>query len=113
MQIENAIIKSTFLSVDRNILTAYLNIEWESMGCDFGGYRMDISSDAEIKGHAFGSAFIRSILDTLEIESWEALPNTFLRIEHSGPGVGISRIGHIIKDKWFDPQVLAAKYKDQ
>ena len=115
MRIENARIKSSFLGIDHGQLTAYLQIEWDGLNCSFGGYILDEYCEQEQirKGHAFGSIFIRSVLDTLEVESWEKLPGTYLRTVDIGSSERISRIGHIIKDKWFDPKALSAKYKDQ
>jgi hypothetical protein len=43
---------------------------------------------------------IAAILETLDVDNWEALPGTFIRVknENFGPILGI---GHLIRDQWF------------
>lgn len=116
LEIKNAKIKSTSLGVeDHGIFTAYLNIEGDGWGCGFGGFGLDEYSKNEGKriGHAFGVDFIKGILETLDVLTWEKLPGTFLRVEAKGLGGGITRIGHPIKEVWFDPKELAEKVRER
>lgn len=48
---------------------------------------------------AIGLGSIIKLLETLELDSWEELENTFVRCEIENNS--IIRIGHLIKDKWF------------
>src|SRR5215472_18115765 len=105
--IENCKITSTFLGVeDHGIFTCYVTCEGDGWSCGFGGYGLD-QWDAAAKiriGTAYGMKFIMAILSTLELEKWESLKGTHCRVEAEGWGGKIVRIGHLIKDKWFDPK---------
>jgi hypothetical protein len=112
MKIENARIKSTMLGTeDHGIMTAYLHLEGDGWGVGFGGYCFDEYDESANRrfGTAFGTEFILQILRTLDIESWEKLPGTVIRVEYEGWGRKVLRIGHYMKDKWFDPSALAKK----
>jgi hypothetical protein len=108
--IKNVIIKSTKLGIEEHgIFTAYLHLEGDGWGCGFGGYAMDTWIDRENKrvGTRFGCDFITGVLKTLEVDSWENLKGKMVRAETEGWGGKILRIGHPIKDIWFDPKQLA------
>lgn len=113
-EIRNAIIRSTTLGVeDHGILSFMVHLDYSGGGQGFGGYCMDepIKVDGDSKGRrgtAFGMECVRRILDTLGVRSWEKLPGTTCRVESD---VGqVYRIGHFLKDKWFDPKALAADF---
>ncbi len=120
--IENARIKSTHLGEeDHGIFTAMLTLmTGESQAQGFGGYCLDTPKKDENgtflrrAGTAFGMEFVIQVLETLEVSSWEKLPGTYCRIdrESSSCSSGIRRIGHILKDRWFDPKELAKEYHD-
>lgn len=115
-RIENGMVKSTMLGVeDHGILTAFLHIDGGGWGCGFGGYSFDTYDKSKEKrvGSAYGTTFIMRVLDVLEVDTWEKLPGTPCRCETGGIGGTITRIGHFMKDKWFDPKVLADELKDQ
>ena len=113
-EIKNAKIKSTMLgNEDHGILTCFLHLDYSGSGQGFGGYCFDspVGLGGDFKGRigtAYGMEFIRKIIETLEVEKWEDLPGTFCRsdCEHSK----IHRIGHITKDKWFDPATDLAQF---
>jgi len=86
---------------DHGIFTAFLTLEGDSIGVGFGGYVFTDSS-------GFGIAFIDGVLSALGVSRWEKLPGTYLRAEFDGGRV--VRIGHITKDRWFDPKELAERY---
>jgi len=108
MTICNAKIDKTMLGrEDHGILTAFLYLDYGGFQQGFGGYTLD-QYDKETKcriGTAFGTEFIAQILKVLEVSSWEQLPGTHCRarIENNL----IRAIGHILKDQWFDPKVVA------
>jgi len=107
--IENAEITSTMLgNEDHGIFTCYVTVEGEGWGGGFGGYGLDqyIPEKKERIGTAYGLEFIKRILSTLEVSSWENLRGTPVRVETEGPGGRILRIGHFKKKRWFDPQEL-------
>lgn len=113
--IENARITSTMLGVeDHGIMTCYLFLEFENGGCGFGGYALD-TYDKEAEGRvgtAAGMQMIAEILEPVGAESWEELPGKFIRCENEGWGGKITRIGNIIKDKWFSPEDFFAEWKE-
>lgn len=111
-EIQNAKIDSTHLGPeDHGIMTAYVYVSGPSWGCGFGGYSLD--SWDEIKGRrigvGFGVDFITSVLRVVGVDRWEKLPGQHVRVDMSGGR--ITRIGHIIKDDWFNPKDLADELK--
>ena len=103
--IKNAQITGTMLGVeDHGILTFMLYLDYGGSGQGFGGYALDCY-DKERKvrvGEASGIDLIRGILDTLEVRSWEELKGTHCRVvaDH----MRVYRIGHFLKDRWFNPE---------
>lgn len=112
-EIVNVKIKSTSLGYeDHGILTCWLNMEGDGWGQGFGGYALDCYSSVDKKRHGtiYGMEFIQNILKTLEVDSWEKLKGESCRIEKSHEK--IHRIGHLVKDKWFDPKDLLEAQHD-
>lgn len=115
-RIENARIKDTMLGVeDHGILTAYVHLEGDGWGVGFGGYAMDSWDQSKKRrlGTAFGTEYILRLLDVIGVSKWEDLKGKYCRVETEGLGGGARRIGHITKDKWFDPKALAEEFKDE
>lgn len=99
--IKNAIIKQTNLGYHDghgSIKNAWLHLDYGNSGQGFGGYTL---------GKTFTDAYIYGILGALEADSWEKLVGMHCRADVQG-GI-IKRIGHILKDKWFDPVETANK----
>lgn len=104
----NAVIESTMLGTeDHGIFTCLLYLKHERGSQAFGGYALDAPpkerrAGFERIGTAFGLEFIARILRTLDVESWERLKGTRLRIrqEHGK----IHAIGHFLEDRWFNPE---------
>lgn len=110
METKNATIKSTMLGYeDHGILTIFLNLDYGDSGQGFGGYALDEfikGADARIPTVAVGK-WIKGLLDVVGVEKWEALKGQHLRVEIEGGWNGkIVRIGHFLKDKWFDPTAV-------
>ena len=111
-EIVNARITSTQLGrEDHGIFTAWLMLDYGGSGQGFGGYALDGKpperrAGSERPGTAFGCEFIIRLLRTLDVERWEKLPGTVCRVECSDGRV--KRIGHFLKDQWFDPEALAS-----
>jgi len=108
----NARIRSTTLGVeDHGIFTAWLHLDYgDSCSQGFGGFALDGKPrerkiGSERPGTAYGCEYILRVLRTLEAPSWEKLPGMYCRAEVKG-GL-IRRIGHVLKDRWFDPAALA------
>ena len=103
--IENARIISTMLGhKDCPCFTAYINLEiGYGGGCFYGGYALDDYDPAKGERVAMKGGFqsLFDLMNTLEVDSWEQLPGRFVRVEHDGSGSKVTRIGHLMKDKWF------------
>lgn len=114
IEIQNAIITGTMLGIeDHGIFTAFIFLDGDSWGCGFGGYAMDGWSEAEKRriGTAFGIEFIREVLAVVGVEKWEDLKGKHVRAESTGLGGSITRLGHITKNRWFNPKELAEKMR--
>jgi hypothetical protein len=110
--IKNARIESTTLGVeDHGIFTAWLHLTYGSGGGQgFGGFALDgkptrRDAHSQRPGTAYGCEFILRVLRTLDAPSWEKLKGIPCRVDVRG-GL-IRRIGHLLDDKWFDPEALA------
>jgi hypothetical protein len=91
--IENAKIVKVTLGNGDHGPDGWVHLEMNGSGQGFGGYHLG--------GEAM-SIFVLGILKTLEVDDWSKLVGTYCRVDHDWGH--IYRIGHIIKDKWFDPK---------
>jgi hypothetical protein len=102
--IRNSVIENVSLEIeDRGLLTCWLTLEVDGGLQGFGGYRLDGPCN-----YNYGAETIKRILDTLQVKKWENLPGTPVRVD--GDYEKIHRIGHFLKDQWFDFTRL--KYPD-
>ena len=114
MEIKNAVIERTILGIeDHGIMTCYLHLKYDGPGQGFGGYILDTLNETinERIGTAWGMEFVRRVLKTIEVDSWEKLTGKYCRVEADRNK--IYRIGHIIKDKWFNPEIDLANMKER
>lgn len=105
----NAKIVSVMLGYeDHGILTCFLMLEKAGSSQGFGGYRLDAPKDAT---SVLGSFWIKRILDTVGVRTWEELKGAHIRVigEDYGDIVGI---GHITEERFFFPQEEIAKLKE-
>lgn len=111
-EIVNAKIRSVTLGYeDHGILTAVLHLDFGGSGQGFGGYQLDSGlSPHPFKATAACGLFIAGVLKTLEIDSWEKLPGQIVRVD--GEGHRLMRIGHALKNQWFDPSAELQKLGD-
>ncbi len=118
--IKNALIESTMLGwEDHGILSCMVYMAFDGSGQGFGGYALDepISKDGKFlyrRGTDYGMQFIEGILKAVGADSWEKLKGMHCRVQtdsdHSFGG-RIVKIGHILKDQWFDPDELLKRMK--
>ena len=113
IETKNARIKGTHLGQeDHGIFTALLHLDYDGAGQSFGGYALDKpDKESGRLGTEFGCQFIMEVLDTLEVEAWEKLPGTPIRVRASFGKV--YAIGHFIKNKWLDAGALAESYRNK
>lgn len=104
--LRNAVIKDTMLGFeDHGIPTAWIFLDHGGGSQGFGGYSLADYSQEEKKHKAngyFGDS-IMSLLNTIEVTSWENLKGKSVRI--IGDRTHIVAIGHYIKDKWFSFEI--------
>ena len=98
METKNAIIESTFLGMeDHGILTYFLQLNYgDSSSQGFGGYNCAI-------GDVLGAS-VKRILQICEVTQWEKLKGKIVRVQVE-PGKMIQKIGHPLKEMWFDPSL--------
>lgn len=107
-EIKNARISGTMLGwEDHGILTCMVSLEYGGSGQGFGGYTFDepVREGGEFKGRigtAYGMEFVARILKVVGVEKWEDLKGKYVRVDASHTKV--HRIGHVIEDRWFDPE---------
>lgn len=103
--IENAKIIRVTLGNDDRGPSGWVHLEMNGVGQGFGGYNL--------RGEAM-SIFVLGVLNALEEYDWSKLVGKYCRVDHDWGH--IYRIGHIIKDKWFDPkeafEVLVKKQRE-
>lgn len=113
-EIRNAKIRSVQLGFeDHGILTCWLNLDYGGSVQGFGGYGFSHRprGDKDV-GAPDLADYLIGILRTLEVDAWEKLPGTPIRVETNGEGgcaLTILRIGHLLKDQWFNPQDVVGK----
>lgn len=114
--ITNAKIRSVSLGFeDHGILTCWLNLDYGGSAQGFGGYGFSHRPKDKHIGSPDLADYIIGILTTLDVDLWEKLPGTVVRVEKDSEWGGvIKRIGHALKDQWFDPQdVLGHRDKER
>jgi len=108
--IENAKITSAKLEMNHGCLVLWLMMEFSGGAQGFGGYALDKPlKDGNGKfirsqGTAYGIEWILRLMKLFRVEDFSKLAGQSCRIDkedHSGP---IKRVGHYIKDEWFDPE---------
>ena len=112
MQESNATITSATIGLDRGtLLSAWLNLDYGGTCQGFGGYCFDTpikDKDGKFirrEGVAWGAEYIRRVLEVVGVERWDQLEGRNIRVLREDGWQGkVKAIGHIIKDKWFDPE---------
>jgi hypothetical protein len=103
-RITNGKIVRTMLGTeDHGIMSFFVFVEWPGAGCGLGGYCLDSHVPPDKRaGHGHSYQAIRCILETVGVDAWEKLPGTLIRLEDNGAGSRLTKIGHIMEDRWFD-----------
>ena len=105
MNIKNAKITRTFLGrEDHGIMTFSIHVHTDAYDVGVGYYAID-GYDRETKSRNFtakGLEAISKIRDVVGVDTWEQLPDKYIRIKDDGRGSTIDEIGNLIEDKWFN-----------
>lgn len=116
IETKNAVIESTSLGGydgGTSVMTCWLHLSYGGSGQGFGGYGLDepYGDRAGIRnrrGTAYGMEFITRIIATVGVDKWEDLPGKHIRVKAGYDKV--IAIGHIIEDRWFEPQKDLASF---
>jgi hypothetical protein len=85
-EIEAAEIKGVSITInDNGVMDAGIQLACQSGSENF--------HSSDVRG------FIRGVMETLEVSSWDLVLGRIVRVEHRGSCV--QRIGHRRKDKWY------------
>lgn len=110
LEICNARITGTMLGYeDHGMLTAMVHLSGDGWGCGFGGWRLDEYNKAEgrTEDTPLCAWFIRRMTETLEVTQWEKVSGIvrakLWRGGNPRGGNDVVAIGHVLKDKWFEP----------
>jgi hypothetical protein len=104
-EIQNAVIDSVFIGYeDYGIFTCSVSIQHAHGFQSFGGYCLDNYDENKKKsvGTAYGLQFIILLLQLFEVKSIDQLKGLPCRVDSKYDK--IYRIGHFLKDTWFDPK---------
>ncbi len=116
--ITNAIIESADIRIERGfILSAWLQLNYGGLHQGFGGYTLHLTESSShhaesLKANVAG-VFITKCMEIADVESWKDLPGKTIRVEKTDEWGSIIRIGHIVKDRWFNPQEVFEEMKKQ
>lgn len=100
IEIKNGKITSTRLGKEHGSLIATIYIEGDKWSCGYGNFHLDYFSN---KNDLINSTkAILNLLEILEIDCWENLKDTYVRVViNRSIGGRIEAIGHIYKDLWI------------
>lgn len=109
-KIVNAVVEDAFFGrQDHGILTIQLNLEMpDGVNQTFGGYALDKpyrnpNGETVRMGTAFGCQFAIRVLDVFAVPHWGKLEGQFCRAKIDQASGKIISIGHIVRDRWFEP----------
>lgn len=104
--IQNAIVERVSLDdSDRQILSAWLHLQYDGSGQGFGGYSLYLpSSFKNTGGPNYCGHFIWRCMQIAGVSAWQDIPGKTIRVKQDSPFGSIIAIGHIVKEDWFDPK---------
>ena len=104
METRNAVIEYAKISNDdHGCLTVWIGLDYGGFHQGFGGYALYLPKDfANHKLHSVAGHFIYRVLEIADVGEWSKLVGKTVRAKCDY--VGVSAIGHIVKDDWFCPK---------
>ena len=111
-EIRNATVAKVFIGFqDHGFLTIMLHLDYGSSGQGFGGYVLGTHGKQTTVPHC--GEWIRCLLELFEVDDFADIKGKSCRAAIDGDGFGkVLRIGHFLKDKWFDPEEINARLKE-
>jgi len=102
--IKNVQITRTMLGKeDHRMFTCWLYLTGDGWGIGYGGYTLD-NWNAQLQKRVVtenGFQAIQGIMEALDVGSWEELKGKFIRVELTDEFGTVTKVGHLLKDKWF------------
>jgi hypothetical protein len=103
-EVVNAVIKSVSIDTgDRDLLTAWIHLDYGSGGQGFGGHALYLpksythfTEKGDFAGH-----FIFRCMEIGDVQEWAKLAGKSVRVKIEN-GLAVA-VGHIIKNDWFNP----------
>lgn len=94
--IQNAIIDNATIEIEgHGILSSMVYLGYGEGDCQgFGGYSLE--------KHAL-SSWVRNMFRVCDVDKWSDLAGRSIRVELDAPYGKIIKVGHYLKDEWFDP----------
>lgn len=110
-ELRNALVTKVDLSTQNHAcLTLELTLEGQGFGVIYGGISLGRGyvGAKEFEGSAKGNEYIMRVMDTVGSDSFTGMKGKYVRVAiKDGSLCSICKIiGHIIEDKWFDPEKL-------
>lgn len=97
--IKNAQITSASIIIESGMLSSFVGLDYGGLHQGFGGYRLD---GKPMKGfYHFCSKYLMAVMIVAGVESWDKVTGKYVRVDSDWNKV--YKIGHIIKDIWYDP----------
>jgi hypothetical protein len=103
-EIKNAIIVTAEIEIsERGPLDCWISLDYGDSGVQgFGGYALYLpKSYAHYKLMGVAGHHIYRILEVAGVTKWSQLKGRTIRVESTWSKV--FRVGHIVKDDWYDP----------
>lgn len=113
VETKNAKITGTMLGIeDHGILTAMLYLDYGGTAQGFGGYQLDryVEGQRRRVGTAAGSQFTSACSTRWAWTGGRNLIGCHVRVR--ADRTKVHAIGHIIEDRWFDPQTIYGEAGD-
>lgn len=111
--IKNAIIESVRVGFDRGfVLTCWLTLDYGGSGQGFGGFVLggNVFSECACNDHKnqvnICAEFLSNVLGICGVEDMKDCVGKTIRVETDSEkdfGGNIVAIGHIVKDRWYNP----------
>ena len=93
--IQNAQIEDASIEIEgHGILSSMIHLNYGGSAQGFGGYSLERDGL---------SSWVRNMFRVTGVDNWSALKGKNVRVEQDRPFGKILRIGHFMKDEWFNP----------
>lgn len=90
---------------DHGCLTFWIDLEGSEWSVGYGGYCIGhgfLGTDKFTAENGKGLEAMMRIMDVVGVERWEDLTGKYVRVVEHDWGSRVTKIGNILKDKWFD-----------